>query len=67
MNEPRRPIARRRPPLPRPSSVVDPRIGDYGAALLALADGLVFPGIAFGAPVSGEGDLVVNTSQTGYQ
>jgi len=27
----------------------------------------VFPGIAFGAPVAGQGDLVVNTSQTGYQ
>jgi carbamoyl-phosphate synthase small subunit len=46
---------------------VDPRIGDHGPALLALADGRVFPGIAFGAPVAGEGDLVVNTSQTGYQ
>jgi carbamoyl-phosphate synthase small subunit len=61
------PRARKRPPFPRPSSVVDPRIGDHGPALLALADGRVFPGIAFGAPVSGEGDLVVNTSQTGYQ
>ena len=55
------------PPLPRPSSVVDPRIGDLGLALLALEDGTVFPGIAFGAPASGGGDLVVNTSQTGYQ
>ena len=27
----------------------------------------MFPGIAFGAPVAGQGDLVVNTSQTGYQ
>jgi carbamoyl-phosphate synthase small subunit len=27
----------------------------------------VFPGIAFGAQGSGQGDLVVNTSQTGYQ
>ena len=55
------------PPLPRPSSVVDPRIGHLGPALLALEDGTVFPGIAFGAPVPGGGDLVVNTSQTGYQ
>ncbi len=35
--------------------------------MLALEDGRLFPGIAFGARCSGEGDLVVNTSQTGYQ
>ena len=46
---------------------MDPRIGDLGPALLALEDGSVFPGVAFGAPVSAGGDLVVNTSQTGYQ
>jgi carbamoyl-phosphate synthase small subunit len=55
------------PPPLRPSAVVDPRIGDLGPALLALADGTVFPGIAFGASVAAGGDLVVNTSQTGYQ
>ena len=55
------------PPLPRSSSVVDPRIGDLGPALLALEDGTVFPGVAFGAPLAAGGDLVVNTSQTGYQ
>ncbi len=55
------------PPLPLASSVVDLRVGDHGPALLALADGTVFPGIAFGAPVAAGGDLVVNTSQTGYQ
>ena len=55
------------PPVPRPSSVVDPRIGDLGPALLALEDGSIFPGVAFGAPISAGGDLVVNTSQTGYQ
>ncbi len=55
------------PPRPRPSSVVDPRIGDLGPALLALEDGTIFPGIAFGAPLAAGGDLVVNTSQTGYQ
>ena len=54
-------------PRPSPSALVDPRIGDSGPALLALEDGTVFPGIAFGAPVAGGGDLVVNTSQTGYQ
>jgi carbamoyl-phosphate synthase small subunit len=55
------------PPFPLPSAIVDPRVGDLGPALLALADGTVFPGIAFGAPVAAGGDLVVNTSQTGYQ
>jgi carbamoyl-phosphate synthase small subunit len=55
------------PPTPRSSAVVDPRIGDSGPALLALEDGTVFSGIAWGAPVAGGGDLVVNTSQTGYQ
>jgi carbamoyl-phosphate synthase small subunit len=54
------------PPL-RASAVVDPRIGDLGPALLALEDGTVFPGVAFGASVGAGGDLVVNTSQTGYQ
>jgi carbamoyl-phosphate synthase small subunit len=55
------------PPSPRSSAVVDPRIGDLGPALLALEDGSVFPGVAFGAPLAAGGDLVVNTSQTGYQ
>src|SRR6185312_6634521 len=60
-------IARLTPPAPRSSAVVDPRIGDLGPAVLALEDGAVFPGVAFGAPVPSGGDLVVNTSQTGYQ
>ncbi len=55
------------PPQPRASAIVDPRVGDLGPALLALEDGTVFPGIAFGAPQAAGGDLVVNTSQTGYQ
>ncbi len=55
------------PPAPRPASLVDPRIGNFGAALLALEDGTVFGGFAFGARGSAGGDLVVNTSQTGYQ
>jgi carbamoyl-phosphate synthase small subunit len=54
-------------PRVRPSAVVDPRIGDLGPALLALEDGTVFGGVAFGAPITSGGDLVVNTSQTGYQ
>jgi carbamoyl-phosphate synthase small subunit len=56
-------------PLPElpPDAVVDPRLGHHGAALLALEDGRVFRGMSFGAPTSLGGDLVVNTSQTGYQ
>ena len=54
-------------PLPRADAIVDPRVGDAGPALLALEDGAVFEGIAFGASVAAGGDLVVNTSQTGYQ
>jgi carbamoyl-phosphate synthase small subunit len=53
--------------MPRSDAIVDPRIGDLGPALLALEDGSIFPGIAFGAPLASGGDLVVNTSQTGYQ
>ena len=56
------------PALPLPAdSVVDPSLGAQGPALLVLADGTVFRGIAFGAPLAGGGDLVANTSQTGYQ
>jgi carbamoyl-phosphate synthase small subunit len=56
------------PELPLPvDSVVDPRIGAHGPALLTLEDGSVFRGVAFGAPIAGGGDLVANTSQTGYQ
>jgi carbamoyl-phosphate synthase small subunit len=47
--------------------VVDPLIGANGPALLALEDGTVFHGVSFGAPVEAGGDLVANTSQTGYQ
>jgi len=38
-----------------------------GPAVLALADGTVFRGKAFGAPVVGVGEVVFNTSITGYQ
>jgi carbamoyl-phosphate synthase small subunit len=54
-------------PQPHPDAIVDPRVGALGPALLALEDGTVFPGIAFGAAAAAGGDLVVNTSQTGYQ
>ena len=54
--------------LPVPAeAVVDPRLGARGPALMSLEDGTVFPGIAFGAAVAAGGDLVANTSQTGYQ
>lgn len=36
-------------------------------ALLALADGRVFRGEALGAPGEGHGEVVFNTSMTGYQ
>ena len=48
-------------------SVVDPRIGARGPALLALEDGTVLEGVAFGASAAAGGDLVANTSATGYQ
>jgi carbamoyl-phosphate synthase small subunit len=61
-------IAPSRVPFPLPAdAVVDPRLGAHGPALVALEDGTVFPGIAFGAPRGAGGDLVANTSQTGYQ
>jgi carbamoyl-phosphate synthase small subunit len=54
--------------LPIPvDAVVDPRLGSHAECLLALEDGSVFRGVSFGAPVASGGDLVVNTSQTGYQ
>ena len=57
-----------RPRLPLPvDAVVDPRIGAHGPTLLTLADGTSYRAIAFGAPIGGGGDLVVNTAQTGYQ
>ncbi len=37
------------------------------AALLALADGSLWPGWAFGAPGERTGEVVFNTSLTGYQ
>ena len=62
------PLVRVHRPLAVPAdAAVDPRIGSHGPALLALEDGTVFAGIAFGAPVASGGDIVVNTSQTGYQ
>jgi carbamoyl-phosphate synthase small subunit len=39
----------------------------FSPAMLALADGTVFHGQSFGAPVTLTGELVFNTSMTGYQ
>ena len=36
-------------------------------AFVALADGTVFQGEAFGAQAEAAGELVFNTSMTGYQ
>src|SRR3954447_4599835 len=40
---------------------------DQKIAKLALEDGTVFTGRAFGAPGTTEGEVVFNTSMTGYQ
>ena len=39
----------------------------YPPARLALADGTIFDGLSFGAPVTVTGEIVFNTSMTGYQ
>ena len=39
----------------------------YSPAILVLADGTVFHGQSFGAPVTVTGEIVFNTSMTGYQ
>ncbi len=36
-------------------------------ATLALADGTIFHGLSFGAPITVTGEVVFNTSMTGYQ
>jgi carbamoyl-phosphate synthase small subunit len=42
-------------------------VSDAVTAVLALADGTVFAGRAFGARAEAAGELVFNTSMTGYQ
>jgi carbamoyl-phosphate synthase small subunit len=44
-----------------------PVAGNGATAILALADGTVFRGAAIGAPGSSVGEVVFNTSMTGYQ
>ncbi len=39
----------------------------YPLATLALADGTIFTGLSFGAPTTMTGEVVFNTSMTGYQ
>jgi carbamoyl-phosphate synthase small subunit len=39
----------------------------FPPAILALADGTIFQGHSFGAPVTITGEVVFNTSMTGYQ
>jgi carbamoyl-phosphate synthase small subunit len=41
--------------------------GTFPPAILALADGTVFPGISIGAMGSTTGEVVFNTAMTGYQ
>ena len=47
--------------------VFDPGAPYHGEAVLALADGRVFRGRAFGARATAIGEVVFNTSMTGYQ
>jgi len=42
-------------------------IPESAPALLALADGTIFRGHSFGAPVRAVGEVVFNTAMTGYQ
>ena len=51
-------------PVPAPA---DHRFAPAADAALALADGRVFRGRAFGAPVHAEGEIVFTTTMTGYQ
>ena len=55
------------PPPPRASSIVDPRVGDLGPALLALEDGTVFPGSRSGPPQRPAATSSSTPRQTGYQ
>ena len=42
-------------------------VSDIKPAFLVLEDGSVYPGEAFGADAGGHGEVVFNTSMTGYQ
>src|SRR5262249_25713289 len=60
---PRRPHLRRRAPRPRPG----PETVMTWPAVLVLSNGRVFRGRGFGARVESIGEVVFNTSITGYQ
>ena len=49
------------------SSVLEYRVPQTNPAILVLADGTVFRGIAIGASGMSSGEVVFNTSMTGYQ
>jgi len=42
-------------------------MGERKRAILVLEDGSAYQGYAFGAAVRGNGEVVFNTSMTGYQ
>ena len=44
-----------------------PTAGLFARGVLVLADGTIFEGQAFGAPVQGSGEVCFNTAMTGYQ
>ena len=49
------------------SSVLEYRVPQTNPAILVLADGTVFRGISIGASGMSAGEVVFNTSMTGYQ
>src|SRR5471030_2677124 len=52
---------------PNPADFVQPLMPTNKPAVLALEDGSVFRGVAFGADATIAGECVFNTSMTGYQ
>src|SRR4029079_17607768 len=47
--------------------IIRPQMAAFRICKLALEDGTIFTGRAFGAPGTSEGEVVFNTSMTGYQ
>ena len=46
---------------------MSPLLPSFPLAVLALADGSIFPGLSIGAPGETTGEVVFNTALTGYQ